>query len=250
MASLRDYPSLPIPRLMPGLVCWYSPFDPNNDGTQLANNTAMSAWSNKNANTIDMAQATGASQPTYKTSAFNGKPLVSFSGSNFMLAQAASPTWANFATNFTIYVIFSLSSSSNVNQAIISKGNSTAAPNWLLAVNRTGSATNKIGFFNGSVWIDSTSTISNTADLNIAAFSWNGISPLFFVNNSNVGTSGIMVNVTSNTQSIVLGGQGAVGTTNLFHGNIGDILIYSSAHTSSQIQQVQTFFSNFYGMNF
>jgi len=73
--------------------------------TGAADNTKLAAWADGSANHNDLAQATGANQPTYyKTTAgklINGKPAVWFDGA----ATFMSPVSVTAAQPFTIVVV-------------------------------------------------------------------------------------------------------------------------------------------------
>jgi hypothetical protein len=246
MPILRSNPSLPVPMSKVGLKLWASAFDPANNGTQPANGSAISSLIGKGVSGIALNQGTGANQPSFVSSAQNGKPAVRFDGTNdFVQSNAASLA---VTSSFSIYAICKLSSASNTNQAILSKGNSSGDPDYLMMLNN-GGVDNKLAFYNGSAFVTSVNTISNTAAFNIYTLTWNNVSPGMYINGVVSGVSGIMVSPSTVGGNFVLGGQGASGTVNFFNGDMLDVLVYNLAHSASDVADIVNFFANFYGLN-
>ena len=59
------------------------------DGHYTLSGTTVSAWLSQTATAISAAQGTGASQPTYSATGVNGKPGLTFDGSNDFMTTAA-----------------------------------------------------------------------------------------------------------------------------------------------------------------
>jgi len=72
------------------------------DALTLNNNDAVSSWTDSSGNGKDHAQASGTKQPTFKTNQQNGKPGVSFDGTNDDLVSASVPTTALVYSIFTV----------------------------------------------------------------------------------------------------------------------------------------------------
>lgn len=67
-----------------GLVAWYAA-----DQLALADDAAVASWTDLSGNDTHAVQATGASQPTYKTAILNSLPVVRFDGTDDLLRTAA-----------------------------------------------------------------------------------------------------------------------------------------------------------------
>jgi hypothetical protein len=246
MPIIRANPALPLP-LTKGIPrLWVSAYDPANTGVQQGNNTSINPWQSKGA-VLALNQGTGVNQPTYLTNIINGRPAVRFDGSNdSLISNSASLT---VTTSFSMYAVCRLSSASNTNQAILSKGTSSADPDYILMLNN-GSVDNKLAFYNGTSFVTTINTISNTADFNVYAMTWNNVSPVMCINGVQSGVSGAMVSPSTVGGNFILGGQGASGTVNFFNGDMLEILIYDNAHDANDVAEITRFFANFYGLNF
>lgn len=72
------------PRDVPGLVIW---LDANDPSTLTLSGQAVSEWRDKSGGNYHFTQTTGNNQPLY-TGTLNGKPVVTFDGSNDSLSRA------------------------------------------------------------------------------------------------------------------------------------------------------------------
>lgn len=80
------------PASITGLIAWYDA----NAITGQADNTSLSAWPDMSGNSYDLAQATGAKQPTYYSSTsgktINSKPAVWFDGTDDWMVAGSTKT--------------------------------------------------------------------------------------------------------------------------------------------------------------
>lgn len=90
----------PFPLLtdLPGLVALYEA----DQITGVADGGAVAEWPDQTGHGHDLAQATGASQPTLQTNEVNGLPVVRFDGSDDLLAVDLVST---FEQAFTLFVV-------------------------------------------------------------------------------------------------------------------------------------------------
>jgi len=70
------------PTDIPNLILWLDGADPNGTGVQPANGTAIATWTDKSGQGNNVTQSTGANQPLFQTNQQNGKPGLTFDGSN------------------------------------------------------------------------------------------------------------------------------------------------------------------------
>ena len=91
-----------------GCVLWLEGNDPSGNGTQPANATSISNWTDKSkAGWFAFSQGTLANRPLYNSTARNGRGGVAFTGtSTHYLTSALSATNLNFGTMpFTIFYV-------------------------------------------------------------------------------------------------------------------------------------------------
>ncbi len=60
-------------------------------GNNLSNNDLVSSWNDISGNKINLSQAAGANQPTYKTAGINSLPALSFDGSSDVIYSTIVP---------------------------------------------------------------------------------------------------------------------------------------------------------------
>lgn len=68
------------------LALW---LDADDASTITLNGSNVSQWSDKSGNNNNATQATAANQPTYTANGFNGKPVLTFDGTDFMAVNIA-----------------------------------------------------------------------------------------------------------------------------------------------------------------
>jgi hypothetical protein len=82
----------------------------------LADNDPVATWENLGTSALDVAQATAATQPTFKTSIVNGSPVVRADGNDNLSATTASDwTYLHDGTGMTIDAIALMTSGSAIN---------------------------------------------------------------------------------------------------------------------------------------
>lgn len=81
-----------------GVTVWYKA----DQGVTL-NGSTVSAWLDQSGNGYDVIQATATNQPTYSANYLNGKPVLTFDGSNDYLRMATGSVTITDATYFIVY---------------------------------------------------------------------------------------------------------------------------------------------------
>jgi hypothetical protein len=101
--------SLPPLPTISGLELWYDAadastmFDATSGGLPVSSNGAIARWQDKSGNGRHLTQATIASRPLFQPSQLNGFPVVTFDGSNDMLANSAAGS--NGVGDFSIFYV-------------------------------------------------------------------------------------------------------------------------------------------------
>ena len=92
--GIRSSTSIWTPAELPNLALW---LDAADSSTITLNGSTVSQWNDKSGNARHASQPTAANQPTYTANGLNGKPVVTFDGSNdFMTFQTAFGTVTEF----------------------------------------------------------------------------------------------------------------------------------------------------------
>lgn len=90
------------PKQVTGLRLWLDATDPAANGTQPADGTAVSTWTDKSGQANNVTQATGSLQPIYKLNIINAKPVVRFDGVDDLLSKTSASTLGTKATMFAV----------------------------------------------------------------------------------------------------------------------------------------------------
>ena len=107
---------------VPGCVLYLDARDPSNNGTQPSNNASIAEWYDKSGNGNNLSHATGAKQPTFISSHFNGQSALYFDGSQGFLGSSI-PICSSPVGSWTIYYVIDLSGISTEQFITDSPGN-------------------------------------------------------------------------------------------------------------------------------
>lgn len=211
------------PTQLPGLKLWLR------SDLGITIGTGVSAWADQSGNANNATQGTGSAQPTYNASDanYNGRPTLSFAAasSQMMSLVALFP-----AQPFTAYV---------VGESATTAGNKEFF----------GDSTNNVTLFvSSSVWsIFAGSVVASANGTSTKqAFSgvFNGASSALYINSSasaaasgNAGASN-----PAGTEQI-----GSSGGANFLNGKIAEVIIYNTAHSTTQVSQILRYLGGLYG---
>lgn len=223
----RNYPIVPI---QTNLKVWLSPEAAN----ITLNGSTVSSWNDKSGNGNNVTQGTAGKQPTYVTStaALNNQPSLSFNGanSNWLGKTGASGIGA---APVTIYIV-------------TANDQASGTAFWL---DEDGGSQRSVISYQSGGWDFYSGSHLTVPSLNAGAkmfcYVVNGASSLGYLNSSvaaitgNPGSAGL--------DSITLGGANG-GTGSYQTGNLGEVLIYSGAHSASQVATNFSYFSAKYGI--
>jgi hypothetical protein len=92
-----------------GLAAWYKA-----ETIAQADASAVAAWADSGPNARNLTQATGTSQPTYRTNVLNGHPTVRFDGGDSLVSAAFA-----FAQPATTFVVGRMSVITGFNQYFV-----------------------------------------------------------------------------------------------------------------------------------
>ncbi len=227
-ATCATYSSPPVA----GPQLWFKA-----DAISKADGETISVWADQSSNTMNATQFTGGAQPTYKTNILSGKPVLRFSGSNYLNHPYSSGAIAN-----SVFAVVKRSGGAAGWQTVIQ----ASAPNTALAVlmgARTGNSVNWGTYF-GSIlnssysvdgsWAALSSVSRSSADISIVT---NGLEEL-------VVGSGYHSDAWERRQ---IGGVNNGSET--LTGDIAEILVYPFAVTDAQRKTVECYLGNKYGIS-
>jgi hypothetical protein len=87
--------------------------------------TGVSTWRDKSGNQRNFSQPTGGTQPTLTPNGLNGRPVLSFNGSQYLTSPAAASTWKflHDANGSSVFAVWKAGNSSDPNAIYTLLGN-------------------------------------------------------------------------------------------------------------------------------
>lgn len=213
---------------------------------------AVATWENLGSSALDITQATGTAQPSFRTSCQGGGPCVRFDGTDVLKAATASDwTFLNTGADATV-MMEARTTSSNPNAlfyvlATAAVGASTTSRGITLYYDdRSGSSRNDFvgwAISKGSAPLAVSVTSANDDFTSATWHMWaavldddgsTGNDGFQFVDGAAVGAAAATTySASAPTSPLALGDEGTARTF-AFIGDVGDVLIYSSALTETQ----------------
>jgi hypothetical protein len=209
------------PDSVAGLQLW---LDSSDASTITQSSGSVSQWNDKSGNNNNAVQATGSLQPTYPGTSFNGLSTVSFNGNGYLGITPIT------LTNCTVFIV---------------AGSTDSSGNPFLASLLDGNV--YIGNYSGSFYFsfDEGPSVPFTATASARNF-WGLSNVALNTSTANVGTSATASYGSSLSGSISdIGGRRAY--VDFVTAKMGEVLIYDTALTSTQITQVLTYLSGKWG---
>jgi len=223
----------PVPKCF-NPVLWLTGDNPNGNQVTPANNSSLSQWTDCSGLGNHATQSTGGSQPIFKTNQQNGLSTINFNGSSqFMNFSNIGGYFSNSMTCF-----------------IVSNAATTALSSGIFMVN-VASSSNRISIAypwnDGNYYFDF-GNISGGGRLSGADGQSTGS---YFINSFLVtpgtgmkiysGNTVIYSNGTTSTVSALSSGTLCNSSTNYWSGSIGEIILYNTALSSSQITAIYNY---------
>jgi hypothetical protein len=193
------------------------------------NGSTVVHWYDQSGNGNTASQATGSAQPTLVQNDINGYPALHFDGANTFLQTAAPVTTS---TQYSMFVVSTIGNSSSAPGPVYN-GNSTANGYGLLRSN-----TADYGAMYGGQSYLTFGTLALGAQMQELVRDGSGTTTFYH----NSAQSGSTSSATPNTPTTAtyIGGVNS-NTSNLFSGDVAEVLIYNRALSTSERQQVEQY---------
>lgn len=228
-------------------------YTPSINSGSPANTDPITAWVDRSPNAVTYSQATSGKRPTYATNQQNGRPAISFSNASQQNLTETTINTVSAGSAFTICVVAKLSSFAQPYMYMAVFKAASSNPSMALSTNASykdmffgddTSASNKFA-------VNRFTTISNTTGWNGYQIFYNGSGSTTASNYSGA------VNSTSLTRTGTSGNDGA--TKNIvgsykdsviynWNGYIGEVMVFSSQLTGSDLTNLQTYLTQKWGL--
>lgn len=240
------------PRSLPGLQFW---LDAADSSTITLSGSSVSQWNDKSGNGINMPQGIAANQPTLVTAGLNGLNVVSFDGNDQLGNQLVSGTvLGRNVSGLTFYYVAAWDALPTTTQVVMLILNN-AGTAGRINVN-AGTASGKPRFLGRTLDSDAAASVDGATDVSTSFQSYIGVydyanTDLYLyakgvLDGSN--TSFQTATTTSNTASGFVNVGAQNDSTTAFVGDIAEILIYHSAHTTQERAAVLQYFKRKWGV--
>jgi hypothetical protein len=213
----------PVPQQVSGLAAW---FEADAGTSTTTDGAAISQWNDQSGNAHHAVQASGVSQPLYKTAIQNGLPGILFDGSNdFMDAAGIVATQPN--TSFVV-----------VKSLVVTTGhNPIDGVSARQGVSLGGAGGTNWGAFAGA---DVESSTAGDTNPHVLSCTFNGASTELRLDGTLLTLSGSPG--TSGLNGLRIGSfNGTIGNWN---GYVFEIVVYSVALSTADRQTVESYLSN------
>jgi len=205
--------------------------------TQAVDGDPIKQWNDLSTSSANAIQATVGNRPVYKTNIINGKPVIRFNGSPQNMITSSFLD-SSFDNNFTYFMVASKENGD------IEVSTSNGDMNWY-----TGGQEDHFIANTGNLNPDQITGVPagnnfSISDPTIETFKYDGT-------NATLRVSGRQKSV-STTGALGLSGGLTIGSLSsnnfYYHGDIAEIIIYNSVLSDTQIEQIESYLMNKYGI--
>lgn len=228
------------PRSISGLQLW---LDASDAASVTLNGSTVSQWSDKSGGNRHATQGTANNQPTYTTNAVNGRPALSFDGTNdsFRSTAALGSSHSVFAVvKMNVRKIAGIVAGGNADQADLIYGDGSSAFSGT-----------RYGAFGVARAVYGGGTITTSVYQVVTAVLSGGTLPSNLSMWTN-GTGGVVTTVTAGTApNAKLDASIYIGTSagnHFLNGDIAELIFYTSALSTSNRQRVERYLGTKYGI--
>jgi hypothetical protein len=215
-----------------GLQLW---LDADDSDTITLNGSTVSQWNDKSGNGYHVSQATASNQPTLTSNVLNSKNVLRFDGGDYLTNASATPVGGS--TNRTIFVVFNYTGS-NIRYAFM-LGPNGASSGQQFGISQEIAV--RVSFGN-RIWSSSVGSSHSIVSIVLDGTSTTDISA--WQNGTSLSISSTLSNTINTQSSFGVGGQGS----SLLIGDVAEVLVYSSALSTSDRESVESYLSSKWGI--
>jgi hypothetical protein len=213
------------------LALW---LDASDSSTITHNSNAISQWSDKSGSGNHATQSTATNKPTLTASAQNGKPVITFDGTNDYLTS----TSLNISQPYSIFAVAKTTIGSG--RDYIFDGVTNDSDRSMVALNKSGTV--QVQSSSG-VW--SNSNINTPTDYFTFSSTYNGTNGLIGINGTTVSNFNTGTRNLSNGLRI---GANWTASGDFLEGNIAELLIVNSTLSTNYRQQIEGYLAHKWGL--
>lgn len=230
------------PKTYSGLELW---LDSNDSETITLNGGTVSQWDDKSGNNYHVSQGTASNQPTLTPNALNSRDVLRFDGGDWLQNLVATPVGGS--TNRTIFIVANYTGSGiDGIDYLLYLGTAAASPSYGSIFGISQEIAVRVS--NGNrIW--TTSAGADHMILTVSLDGTNNTDVSAWQNGAALTISSTFGSQTINTNSRFYVGGPTSTVGNLLEGDIAEVLVYSSALSTSQRQQVESYLSNKWGIS-
>jgi len=215
--------------------------DADDASTITASSGNVSQWNDKSGNAYHVSQSTGTAQPKTGTVTRNGRNVLDFDGTDDRLFRETDTALGRNVTGLTLYWVASFDAVPG-QLIVFSTGGAVGTTRVLSGLNASSE------FNNGGRTLDADSLASATSSA-LSTATWYATCAVFDYSNTDLNlyvdrtadgsnTSFQTATTTSNTDSLRLTVASSVTAANYVNGQIAEIIVYHSAHSSTDREKV------------
>jgi|GEM_PF-4355895 len=214
----------------------------------------IQVWLSKDAGAYSFAQTTAAKKPTWTASNgdFNGRPTVTYDGVDDIMTYGAALTTE---TAGCLYVVFKRASIGTQHTLVSSADYTAALDLWSVRIDSTNDH-EWYSLDSGINAIESSGTAVGTSAAQILMFESSGTAHRLEINGVEDALTvdagvpaGKWFGDIANRDNVSVGGDHYNGgNTNPFHGNVAEVMLYDRVLTADELDQVDRYLANRYGL--
>jgi hypothetical protein len=232
------------PRSVPGCQLWLDGVDPDGTGIPPANGTTISTWVDKSGNGRN---GTASGTPTYSSTSLNGRPAISLGSPNYFQGSLTNTSNTLSVFSFIYHTTFVAN-----DQRVVSLGvtgqNDYSSILYCNPITTYGTTPNRLATSRNNVTISDFGNITpNTVFLTSTVY--NGTDGRLYVNGTLASYSAPATSTGNFGYTNYTIGRGAGGGTDYFRGVIGEVLIYHTALTTTERQQIEGYLAHKWGLS-